>query len=867
MDAEARPTDRPPEAFGGVLRRERLAAGLTQEALAERAGLGVRTVQGLEEGEARPREATVRCLAQALALTGAPRVRFEAAAQPASRRPARALRLVPLLAPAGVPPGRGQGARPTNLPLPRTSFVGREDEVAALTRRLTPAGAGPRLVTLTGAGGCGKTRLALELAAGLRDSAGPPDGGPYPDGVWLVDLAPLADGALVPTAALAAVGGHEGPGRPPLAALVAHLRPRAVLLVLDNCEHLLDACARLADALLGACPRVRLLATSREPLSVAGEVAWPVPPLPVPARLAPGTAAPAPPPDTAALKRYAGVRLFADRATAARPAFALDAGNAAAVAEVCRRLDGLPLALELAAARVRVLPPRQLLVRLDDRFRLLTGGGRTAPPRQQTLRATVEWSYALLDDAERQLFGRLAVFAGGFSLEAAEAVGTAPGDGLEPAGVLDQLTRLVDQSLVVAEAAADGTARFRLLETLRQYAQERLAAGGGSAAARDRHAAYYLALAEASRPPFAEHHDRAWLARLEREHDNLRAALAWTQPGGGAPGEPETGPRLAGALWRFWWQRGHFAEGLGWLERMLRVPAGPAVRATALGGAGVLAFFHGDLTRAAAHYEASLALARASGDRRHAGWTLHRLGRVTQELGDSARAAALGEESVAVLRELGEPLGLIAALIGAGITAQLRGDAARAAALCGEAVAMVRDGGDRKSLATALRVVGSAAGDRGDGAGATTRLDEALGLFRGLEDRWGVTTVLQELMVLAQRRGDAAAAAALGHACLRLLRELGTRLGAADCYERLAWVAHARGQPEQAARLLGAAETVRNITSAPLAPVRRADHDGVVAAVRDALGEAALATAWAEGQAMSPEQAVVYALEDAPDAV
>ena len=614
MEAESGPTDRAPggarvpEAFGGVLRRERLAAGLTQEALAERAGLGVRTVQGLEEGEARPREATVRCLAQALALAGAPRARFEAAAvlaQPAPRRPARALRLVRAPAPAVGPPGRGPGARPTNLPLPRTSFVGREDEVAALTRLLAPAGAGPRLVTLTGPGGGGKTRLALEAAAGRPDAAGPPGGGlgggPYPDGVWLVELAPLADGALVPRAALAAVGGREGPGRPPLDALVEHLRPRAALLVLDNCEHLLEACAALADALLEACPGVRLLATSRAPLGVAGEAAWPVPPLPVPARPETGAAAPGPPPDPAALARFAAVRLFVDRAAAVRPGFALTAANAAAVAAICARLDGLPLALELAAARVRVLPPEQLLGRLDDRFRLLTGGGRGAPPRQQTLRDTVEWSHALLSAPERVLFRRLAVFAGGWTLEAAEAVGS--GAGVSAADVLDGLTRLVDQSLVVADAAADGTARFVLPETLRQYAQERLAASGEAAAVRSRHAAYYLALAEASRPPFAEHHDRAWLARLEREHDNLRAALAWTRPGGGAPerqGEPETGPRLAAALWRFWWQRGHFTEGLGWLERMLSAPAGPAARARVLGGAGVLALYQ-DPARAAAY--------------------------------------------------------------------------------------------------------------------------------------------------------------------------------------------------------------------------------------------------------------------------
>ena len=584
------------------------------------------------------------------------------------------------------------------------------------------------------------------------------------------------------------------------------------------------------------------------------------PPLP-----AAGAAGPSPPPDPAGLARYAAVRLFVERAAAARPAFALTAGNGAAVAALCARLDGLPLALELAAARVRVLPPPQLLARLEDRFRLLTGGGRDAPPRQQTLRATVGWSHDLLAEPERRLFARLAVFAGGWTLEAAEAVGA--GDDLPAADVLDGLTRLVDQSLVVADEAPDGTVRFGMLETLREYARDRLDASGGAAAVRRRHAAFYLALAEASRPPFAEHHDRAWLERLEREHDNLRAALTWTPPGDGAAdgqADPETGPRLAAALWRFWWQRGHFAEGLGWLERALRAPAGPAARARALGGAGVLAFVQGDLARSRVLLEESLALARASGDRPHVGWTLHRLGVTLQHLGDSARAAALGEESVAVWRGLGEPgepRGLVAALIAAGITAQLRGDAPRAAALCGEVVALLRDGGDRKSLAHALQVVGCAAGDLGDAAGATARLDEALALFRALGDRWGVGIVLRDQMLLAQRRGDPAAVAALGREVLPAPAGAGHPDGRRRLL-RAPGLGGAGGPPTRAggppARRGGGA---RAATGALLAPVRRGDHDAVAAAVRAALGAAAFAAAWAEGHALSPEAAVAEALE------
>jgi predicted ATPase len=358
--------------------------------------------------------------------------------------PERVFQLVHPDLPADFPPLRTLDARPHNLPLQVTSFVGRERELAEVGRLL----AAGRLATLTGPGGTGKTRLALHAAADALEG--------HPDGVWLAELAALADPALVPQAVAAAVGVREEPGRPLLPTLTAALAPRRVLLVLDNCEHLLDACARLVDALLRACPHVRLLCTSREALGIAGEAVWRVPSLAVPAAAA-GLHAPVGP-DAAGLARSAAVRLFVDRAAAVRPGFALTEENAAAVARVCARLDGIPLAIELAAARVRVLPPRQLLARLDDRFRLLTGGSRTALERHQTLQATVDWSYALLAQPERAVFARLAVFAGGWTLEAAEAV--CAGDGIEAVEVLDLLTRLADRSLVVVEEQPDGTARY-----------------------------------------------------------------------------------------------------------------------------------------------------------------------------------------------------------------------------------------------------------------------------------------------------------------------------------------------------------------------------------------------------------------------
>ena len=840
-----------PAAFGGLLRAHRRAAGLTQEALAERAGLSARGIQHLEAGDTRPYAATLEALAVALDLAPAERARLQAAGTAA---PAPAHPDDPADGP-GALRRLGAGAGQANLPLQLTSFVGRERELAEVARLLGSS----RLLTLTGPGGVGKTRLARQAAA----AAGPA----YPDGVWLVELGALADPALVAPAVATAVGVREVPGRPPGDTLAAALRPRRLLLVLDNCEHLLDGVVPLATGLLGACPGLRVLATSRAALRVSGEQECPVPPLALPD--------PARPPDPAAVSQAEAVALFVQRAASVAPAFRLTAHNAAAVAAICARLDGLPLALELAAARVKLLPPEALLARLGSRLTVLTGGPRDLPARQQTLRATIAWSYDLLAPAEQTLFARLGAFAGGCTVEAAEAVGGAAG--APPGDVLDGLASLADRSLLQRQEAppdeepVPGGPRLVLLETVREYALERLTASGEEAEVRRRHAAFYLALAEASHAELEGLLDKAWLERLEREHDNLRAALDWSERGDGAPsgvpGAREMGPRLAGALWWFWWQRGHLTEGRRWLERMLRLPAGPAVRATALYGAGVLAFHQGDFERSAGYVEESLTLARETGEGRRAGWALHRLRLLAQIAGDYERAEALGAESVAVWRRLGASgaPGLAIALLASGSVAQLQGDAARAAALAGEAAALLRDLGDRAAgLAQALRVLGSAASDLGDGAGARARLDEALALVRELGDRWGVVTVLRDVMVVEQRDGDTVAVAALGQECLRLLRDQGSRSGLDDCYERLAWVASARGDPLRAARLLGAAEAVRAATGARLAPVRRADHEGVVVAVRAALGAAALAAARAEGQAMAPEQALAYALEAAP---
>jgi predicted ATPase len=695
------------------------------------------------------------------------------------------------LAALAVPPP-SPAELPHNLPIQLTSFVGREEELAQVKRRLKAS----RLLTLVGAGGCGKTRLALQVAEDLTAE--------YPDGVWLVELAALSDPALIVQKVASAVGLSEESDRPLLETLTGYLCARHMLLVLDNCEHLISACARLAEALLRACSNVWILATSRETLGIAGESAFGVPSLPVPD---PGRWLPAETgADSAAeLLAYPGVRLFADRAQTVLPDFQLTPANARTVAQICYRLDGIPLAIELAAARVRALSVEQIAARLDDRFRLLTGGSRTALPRHQTLQALIDWSYELLAEAERALLDRLSVFAGGWTLEAAEAVCAEAG--IQAVEVLDLLTRLVDKSLVLVETR-NGEARYRTLDTIQQYAREKALHSGDAARVRARHLDFFVKLAETAEAHLRRADQFLWLNRLEAEAYNFRAALGWAQ----ASGEAEAGLRLAGTLFWFWLLRGYVNEGRRWLEEMLALSAGSVgglVRARALRAAGFLAVSQGDSGGGRSQLEASLALFREAGDQVGISDSLLGLGRTAYFQGNYPVARALFEESLAVGRAAGYAWGSAQALYRLGMVLLIQGEYAPARLHFEESVATFRALGDRWGLSYSLTALGEEALRRGDYATAHAVLEESRLVFQELGSKSGIAMALSELGWLALSQGDYLAARACLEESLALRRDVGHRVGMAIAYNLLGDVALHLGEYAQARALIDKGLTLR----------------------------------------------------------
>jgi predicted ATPase len=809
------------------------------------------------------------------------------------------------------PPPQSLTTRRTNLPVPMTSFIGRDAELQTLRQLLSET----RLLTLTGSGGAGKTRLAMQVGAELADV--------FDDGVWLVELAPLSDAALVAQAVATELGlSDESEGRP-VARVTQHLKLKRTLLVLDNCEHLIEACAEFAEAVLRACPKLCVVATSREPLRAAGEVAWRIPSMRVP---------PAAIAEVEDLRSYESVRLFAARARGVVPNFELTAANAHAVGDICRGVDGIPLAIELAAARVRMLGVDQIAERLAGRLRLLSNGNRTAPERHRTLRATLDWSYDLLTPAERELMVRLAVFAGGWTIEAAEDV--TPSDTLQQPEVLDVLSRLVDKSLVVIDAEADGTVRYRLLDSVREYALERFAVDDCAALTHERHARYFASLAEHADLELRGPRQLYWIRRLEREHDNLRAALAWST----GAGTNDLGLRMVAALTKFWQIRGYLSEGRGWLTAALERDSGSlsVIRARAVHGLGVLAMDQGDVTfayvcyrqsidlfrdvgdgaglamalngfagslrrrgmldEARAHYQRSLELARANGDRVTTaavlnnlaalevdlgqleratqalteaaqlfrqldeadgrGYALTRLGDIARRRGDYSRARAYCDEALAVFRELGHKVGIRWTLSGLADIARNVGQPAVARGFVEEALGVAREVGNPERIAYTLVSLGALSMDEGDFATARVLVDEGLATFPDASAGRSVGWALMIRADVARCEGDFGAACDLYRRCLEYLRVIPM---APLPLEGVATLMTALGQSVVAARLLGAATAVRQSLGTPLPPAQQAQHAACVASLRASLGAELYESGLAEGARLSTQEALDYA--------
>ena len=824
---------------------------------------------------------------------------------------------------AGVTPARDAPTEhdpilpPTNLPSPLTGLIGREREMGEVTIGL----AASRLVTLAGMGGLGKTRLAIETAARQRAL--------FPDGVWFVDLAPITDEALVARATAAVLAVREEAGKPLSDSMVEVLRDRRMLIVMDNCEHLIDAASRLIRDLLSGCSQLHILATSRQALGLTGEIVMRLEPLALPSRT--GEMAEEPSTVAQALSQSPAVSLFAERATAAQPGFAVSPQNLSAVTEICRRLDGIPLALELVAARVRSLSVEQISTRLEDRFRLLTSGSRSAPQRQQTLRGLVDWSFDLLAPEARLLFARLSIFAGGWSLEAAEEVCSDREEGsrqsarpegarnremqlprvvaripdcrlpiadcrLPTADVLDLLSDLVEKSLVLAEAGPDGEIRYRMLETLRQYAAEKLEEFGEREPLRKRHLQWCIRFAEAAESEMRGPNQTQRLREAMRDNDNLRQALQEAGPG-------EKRLRLAVALFWHWYIHGFYAEGRTWLERALEETpeASVQLKCRAMKTAGDLCWAMGDMAAAQHIHEQNMLVQCEANDRRGVGMTYNSLGLVAYHQGDCITASAHYRKGLAILRELDDSVVVGVLLMNLALPTKEQGDYLEAEALLAEADAIHRKMGNSQGLAVVLHSRCLIAKRLGEYERALKFIDEAVEIDHSQQNLLGEAVNLHTRGEIAFYQGDldgaersyrasldlftrigakrsiAAALCSLGEVCsmrgemtearryhlesLEIESSLGNRIGIVNSLRFLAAMEHSAFRSERAARLLGSVDAAIELLGTPMPPNHIEPYERLLADVRATLGDALFEEQWRSGSAMPLDAAVAEARE------
>jgi predicted ATPase len=734
--------------------------------------------------------------------------------------------------------------RPTNIPVQRTRFVGREDEVDAAKELLLRQDV--RLVTVTGMGGIGKTRLAMEVASGLVER--------FPGGAHFVPLSPVSDPGLMASAIIQALGIREAGGQSPLEMLKKNLRDSSrepILLLLDNFEHLMQAAPVVAE-LLATAPNLKILVTSRAALHVYGEHEFPVPPLALPDSKSTHS--------LKVLSQCPAIALFVQRAAAAKPEFELNAENARAVTEICARLDGLPLAIELAAARVKVLSLSAIQTRLTSRLQLLTGGARDLPQRQQTLRAAIDWSYDLLSAAEQKLFRRLSVFVSGCTLEGVEAVCDTKGD--LDLDLLDGMASMVDKSLLLQVEQALGESRFVMLETIREYAREKLEASKEEASTKRAHAAYCLVLAEEEVTEQTGAEGAEWLERFTLEHDNFRAALEWLAE----TGDAEWGLRLGAALFRFWEAREYLGEGSDSLGKMLKLKGSAAptkARARALFAAGVLACEQGDFAAANALFGESLDIARQFGDKQGAAVSLNALGVNARDRNDLALAHSLFEESLGLWRELGDLKAIARALSNLANILKLQGEYDHARSLHSECLAIFQGLEDRTGVAWSLNSQGDVAREQGDYAAAQTFYENGLTIFRELDDRWGIAGTLADLGTLAREQRNCSEAQRLYRESLKTFQELEHKRGIARLLECFACLAAAQSQAERSLRLAGAAASLRQNIGGPLTPAEQTKLEVILEPARQALTNTASAMAWLEGWSMPFEKAVEDVLSPA----